>query len=79
MNLSELKIEPHLIEAFISYLKRSGYVVVYAKNEKQPHWINHEQTPNQSHVTQLDKFGNLIIPKELHGEALEFLCQPTTN
>lgn len=77
MNLSELKIEPHLIEAFIQYLKRNGYVVVASISHKQPHWINHESTPNVSHVTERDKFGNLIIPEELHREALNFLCKHT--
>ncbi|MGD1455334.1 hypothetical protein [Vibrio harveyi] len=79
MILSELKIEPHLIEAFIKYLKRNGYVVVVAKNEKQPYWINHESTPSISHIVETDKYGNMIVPEMLHHEALSFLCAPTTN
>ncbi|PNP21997.1 hypothetical protein AL471_014570 [Vibrio alginolyticus] len=79
MKLSQLKIEPHLIEAFISHLKRNGYAVVVAKNEKQPHWVNHGLTPDESHITELDEFGNLIVPVGLHKSALEFLCVPTTK
>nr|WP_319552417.1 hypothetical protein [uncultured Vibrio sp.] len=74
MKLSELKIEPHLIEAFICHLNRNLYVVAHSKSDKQPHWINHELTPEISHVTELDRFGNLIIPQGLHDEALKFLC-----
>ncbi|CAH1521329.1 conserved hypothetical protein [Vibrio owensii] len=79
MFLSELKIEPHLIEAFIKYLKRNGYVVVVSKNKNQPHWISHESTPSVSHITEHDKYGNLKIPPQLHYEAMNFLCAHTTN
>ncbi len=74
MKPSQLKIEPHLIEAFISYLKRSGFVAVVSKSKNQPYWINHEQTPHESHVLEVDKFGNFIVPEGLHQTSLEFLC-----
>lgn len=79
MKLSQLKIEPRLIEAFLSYLKRNGHEVGTSKNDKQPYWINHKDFPNQSHIVELDKFGNLIVPEGLHKSALEFLCVPTTK
>ncbi len=79
MKLSRLKLESHLIEAFIFYLKRSGFVVVASKSETRPYWINHEQTPHESHVLEVDKFGNFIVPEGLHQIALEFLCIPHTS
>ena len=82
MKLSQLKIEPQVIEAFIKYLKRNGYVVVPSKSDIQPFWINHECTPNDSHVAEIDKYGNMVIPERLHHEAINFLeleCKPTTN
>ncbi|MCD1413692.1 hypothetical protein IOC51_06535 [Vibrio parahaemolyticus] len=79
MKLSQLKIEPRLVEAFLSYLTRNGYAVVASKNQTQPYWINHTDFPSQSHIIELDKFGNLIVPEGLHKSALEFLCVPTTK
>ncbi|WP_165313012.1 hypothetical protein [Vibrio ziniensis] len=79
MKVSELKIEAHLIEPFLGYLRSNNYVVVKSINANQRYWINHANTPDTSHISETDYWGSLIVPLELHPSALGFLCSGNTN
>ncbi|CAH7345603.1 conserved hypothetical protein [Vibrio chagasii] len=72
MKLSQLKIERQLSSAFIFYLKNNGYVCLPSKNKQQPFIIYHTETPDMTHIIEIDNFGHWKIPELLRNVAMEF-------
>ncbi|TVO37382.1 hypothetical protein [Vibrio algivorus] len=75
MKLSQLKIEPQLTGAFLQHLEGKGYSVTPSHNPQQPYWLAHKKTPDISHIIEIDKYGNWLVPEKLYQTALTFLCQ----
>lgn len=75
MKFSQLKVEPHLTGAFLKYMKRQGYEAVVSCNPQQPFYLNHQSTPELSHIIEIDHLGKWVIPEQLHRLALMFLSE----
>ncbi|CAH6849870.1 hypothetical protein EDB29_1011146 [Vibrio crassostreae] len=72
MKLSQIKIDRRLCGAFICYLKRNGYICTNNKNKQQPYFISHSETPELTHIIELDQHNNWIIPEQLKQAVFEF-------
>lgn len=79
MRLVALKIEPHLVEAFMGYLYSHNYQIQKSNSPTQGYWVNHSTTPEISHITKVDHWGNLIVPERLYDVAMRFLCNGNTK
>ncbi len=73
MKFSQLKIEPRLTVAFLKHLKEHGYTVTPSCNPNQPYLLHHKDTPNLTHIIEVDQFGKWLVPDDLYAQALEFL------
>ncbi len=73
MKFSQLKVEPHLTGAFLKYVKNKGYESIVSCNPQQPFYLNHQDTPELTHIIEIDRFGNWLVPEQLHRIALTFL------